>query len=128
MCVAIEKEQVIAGFINRNKDGIDFTLDDINDYILSLWNAGCGPIRLNFKSQDMKNYLDQCDGVCLRVTPSGYKIDKSFLSAKMSPEESAFLHNDENLARSFDLFCKLQVDIRTPRHLLDAMGFRFIYA
>lgn len=128
MCVAVDKEQVVAGFVNRNKDHLEFTLEDVNAYILSLWNAGCGPIRLNFKNQELKNYLDQCDGVCLRIRKDGYMIDKSLLSTKMSEREKVLLHNDEELAKSFDLFCRLQVDIRTPRHLLDAMGFRFLYA
>lgn len=128
MSVAVDKEQVVAGFVNRNKDHLEFTLEDVNAYILSLWNAGCGPIRLNFTQQELKNYLDQCDGVCLRIRKDGYTIDKSLLSTKMSEREKVFLHNDEELAKSFDLFCRLQVDIRTPRHLLDAMGFRFLYA
>lgn len=128
MCVAIDKEQVVAGFINQNKDGLDFTLHDIYDYISSLWNAGCGPIRLNFKRQELQNYLESCNGVCLRITPQGYKIDKSLLSEEMTPEEKEFLNNNKDLAKSFDLFCRLQVDLRTPKHLLDAMGFRFIYA
>ena len=127
MCVAIDKEQVVAGFINQNKDGFDFTLHDIYDYISSLWNAGCGPIRLNFKRQELQNYLESCNGICLRITPQGYKIDKSLLSEEMTPKEKEFLNNNKDLAKSFDLFCRLQVDLRTPRHLLDAMGFRFIY-
>ena len=128
MSVAVDKEQVVAGFINRNKDHLEFTLEDVNAYILSLWNAGCGPIRLNFTSQELKNYLDKCDGVCLRIRKNGqYTIDKSLLSTKMSEKEKIFLRNDKELAKSFDLFCRLQVDIRTPRYLLDAMGFRFIY-
>ena len=128
MCVAVEKEQVVAGFVNRNNDGLEFTLLDIDDYILSLWNAGCGPIRLNFKRQELLNYLNQCDGVCLQITPCGYRIDKSLLSAEMTPEESEFLNDDEELAKSFDLFCRLQVDLRTPSSLLDAMGYRFLHS
>ena len=127
MCYAIEKEQAVAGYINRNADGMEFTLYDVYDYISSLWNAGCGPIRLNFKNNELRNYLDLCDGICLKITPKGYRIDKSLLSTEMSQEERVFLHNNEELARSFDLFCRLQVDIRTPRHILNAMGFRFIY-
>lgn len=129
MCVALNKEQVVAGFINRNEDGMCFTLQDIYDYTSSLWNAGCGPIRLNFKRQEMKNYLDMCNNICLRRTPQGYTIYKGDLrSTFTSPEEKEFLHDDEELAKSFDLFCRLQVDFRTPRNLLDAMGFRFIHA
>lgn len=143
MCVAVEKEQVVAGFINRNKDGLDFTMRNINDYVLSLWNAGCGPIRVNFTDQEMRDYLDRCDGVCLRITPEGYKIDKSLLSSEMSEEEKKFFQDsedldsedldsenlgDKELAKSLDLFCRLQVDLRTPDSLLDAMGYRFIYA
>ena len=55
MSVAVDKEQVVAGFVNRNNDKLEFTLDDVYSYILSLWNAGCGPVRLNFTRQEMKN-------------------------------------------------------------------------
>lgn len=128
MCVAVEKEQVVAGFINRHNDQLVFTVGDVEEYILSLWNAGCGPVRLNFTQQELKNYLDRCEGICLNVMPQGYQINKSYLSEEMSLEESKFLKNDKELAKSFDLFCRLQVDVRTPRNLLDAMGFRFVYA
>ena len=128
MCLAVDKEQVVAGFVNRNPDGREFTIDTIYNYISSLWNAGCGPIRLNFTRQEMFNYLNRCNGVCLWITPHGYRIDKTLLSDKMTEEERKFLHNDKELAKSFDLFCRLQVDFRTPGRLLDAMGFRFIYA
>lgn len=127
MCVAVDREQVVAGFVNRNKDGLEFTLDDVYHYIKSLWNAGCGPVRLNFTRYQMECYLKLCEGVCLRITPNGYRIDKSLLSDQMTDEEREFLHNSKELAKSFDLFCRLQVDLRTPRPLLDAMGFRFIY-
>lgn len=128
MCVSIEKEQVVAGFINRNKNGMFFTLDDVDAYILSLWNAGCGPIRLNFKRQELYNYLFQCNNICLRINTNGFIIDKSFLSSSMTEEEKDLFHGNEELAKSFDLFCKLHVDIRTPHHLLDAMGYHYIYS
>ena len=128
MCVAVDKEQVVAGFINTHKDGMKFNIDDINRYILSLWNCGCGPVRLNFVREELLYYLDLCEGVCLRKTADGYIIDKSFLSDEMTEKEKKFFYNDKDLAKSFDLFCRLQVDIRTPRFLLDAMGYRFIYA
>ena len=127
MCVAVEKEQVVAGFINRNKDGLEFTLHDIDDYILSLWNAGCGPIRLNFTQQELKDFLDSCRGICLSSTHSGYVIDKSGMNFIMTPEERKYLNNDPKRAQSFALFCKLRVDVKTPDYLLDAMGFRFMY-
>lgn len=128
MCVALEKEQAVAGYINRHEDGRPFTIDDVNEYVLSLWNAGCGPIRLNYTQQELRGYLDCCDGVCLFNTPQGYVIDKSGLHINMTEEERQFLHGDTELAISFALFCKLQVDMRTPESLLDAMGFRFMYA
>ena len=128
MSFAIDKEQAVAGFINRNSDGMEFMLDDVYDYVTSLWNAGCGPIRFNFKRNELINYLKSCENICLRITPKGYKIDKSFLSNDMTQEEKEFLHDNEELAKSFDLFCKLQVDIKTPSRILDAMGYRFIYA
>lgn len=127
-CVAIEANIPVAGFINTNPDGTEFTVDDVYDYILSLWNAGHGPIRLNFVRQDVERLLDKCKGVCLSPISAGYKIDKSLLDDSMTAEESEFLHGDKELAKSFHLFCTLQVDMRTPDGLLDAMGFRFMYA
>ena len=128
VCVAIEKEHVVAGYVNQHSDGLEFTIQQVNEYIMSLWNAGCGPIRLNFTQQELVDYLDSCRGICLSITQPGYVIDKSGLSFVMTPEERSFLHNDTRLAQSFALFCKLQVDLKTPDRLLDAMGFRFIYA
>ncbi len=128
VCVAIEKEQAVAGYINRHGDGVAFTVDDVNKYVLSLWNAGCGPIRLNYTQQELRDYLDCCEGVCLLNTPQGYVIDKSGLHIDMTEEEREFLYDNVELATSFALFCKLQVDMRTPEGLLDAMGFRFMYA
>lgn len=128
MAYALEKEQVVAGFINTHKAGIEFTLNDINEYIRSLWNAGVGPIILNFTQKELKAYLDTCDKICLDKTISGYRINKNYLNPNMSQKERELLHNNEALAKSFDLFCKLRVDLRTPELLLDAMGFHYIYA
>lgn len=127
MCIAIEKEQVVAGFVNQNSDGTEFTIDQVNDYIMSLWNAGCGPIRLNFTQQELRDFLESCRGICLSSTHPGYVIDKSNLSSDMTEQERKALRNDKKLADSFALFCKLRVDLRTPDRLLDFMGFRFMY-
>lgn len=127
MCVAIDKEQVVAGYVNQNPDGLKFTVQDIYEYIMSLWNAGCGPVRLNFTQQELMDYLDSCRGICLSIAKPGYVIDKSLLNFEMTPEERVFLRNDVRLARSFSLFCKLQVDLKTPDRLLDYMGFGFMY-
>lgn len=127
MCVAVETEQVVAGYVNRNRNGTEFNLDDIENYIGTLWNAGCGPIRLNFTRDEMSRFLDACDGICLRKTVTGWQIDKELLSDEMSPKERELMHGDKELAKSFDLFCRLQVDFRTPYRLLDAMGYRFLY-
>ena len=128
MAYALEKEQAIAGFINTHEAGIEFTLNDINEYIRSLWNAGVGLIILNFTQKELKAYLDTCDKICLDKTINGYRINKNYLNPNMTREERELLHNNEALARSFDLFCKLRVDLRTPELLLDAMGFHYIYA
>lgn len=128
MCVAVEKEQVVAGYVNQHDDGFLFTLDDLNEYILSLWNAGCGPIRLNFTQQELQGYLNRCDGICLSNTVDGYVVNKAHLNIDLTQEEAALLHDDEGLAKSYALFCALQVDLRTPDRLLDAMGFQFMYA
>lgn len=128
MSVAIDTEQVIAGFVNINEDGIEFSVEDIYNYITSLWNAGCGPLRINFKKDELINYINRCNGICLRkIGFQCWRIDKLLLSDQMSPEEREFLNDNKELAKSFDLFCRLQVDIRTPKYLLDAMGFKFLY-
>lgn len=123
---SVNVEQVVAGFVNRNKDGVEFTINDVHNYILSLWNS-CGLVRLNFTKSQCIEYLNKCDGVCLRIIRTGWRIDKSLLSDKMSPKERKLLNNDKELAKSWDLFCRLQVDIGTDRYLLDAMGYRFLY-
>ena len=129
MSVAVDKEQVIAGFININEDGLEFSVEDIYDYITSLWNAGCGPVRIKKKKNELINYINRCNGICLRkIGFQCWRIDKSLLSDQMSPEEREFLNDNKELAKSFDLFCRLQVDLRTPNYLLDAMGFKFVYA
>lgn len=127
MCVAIEKEQAVAGFVNTNADGTEFTIDQVNDYIKSLWNAGCGPIRLNFTQRELRAYLESCRGLCLSSTYPGYVIDKSGLGLDLTKKELDALGNDKNKAQSFAMFCKLRVDPKTPDQLLDAMGFRFMY-
>ena len=127
MSIAVEAEQVVAGFINTTPDKTNFTLEDIYDYIGVLWNAGCGPVRLNFTRNEMIHFLDSCDGICLRKTSNGWCIDKSLLSDAISENEKNFLRNNKELAKSFDLFCRLQVDFRTPYRLLDAMGYQFLY-
>lgn len=127
MAYAIDKNTVIAGFVNTHKDRTEFDLNDIYNYIISLWNAGVGPIRLNFTKAEMKYYLEACVGVCLQRTLDHYYIDKSLLNDKMSKKEANLLNNNKELAKSFDLWCRLQVDLRTPRMLLDAMGYKFLY-
>lgn len=128
MAVAVEVEQVVAGFINTRDDCVKFTLEDVNDYIMSLWNAGCGPIRLNFTQSELYNYLEACRGTCLHKTWPGFKIDKSLLDVgTLTDQEKDFLDNDLRKERAFILFCKLHVSLNTPDRLLDAMGFRFMY-
>lgn len=131
MAVAIDKNLVVAGFINTSEDKLEFTLEDVIGYILiRLWNAGAGPVRWNFTEYQLARYLDNCDGVCLRcVGTNKYIVDKSLLNPNFnSPREAELMNNAPELAKAFDLFCRLQVDTRTDRYLLDAMGYRWIYA
>ena len=58
-CVALEKEQAVAGFINMHKDGLEFTTEDVYEYITSLWHAGCGHVRLNFRKHELINYINR---------------------------------------------------------------------
>ena len=129
MCIAVEKEEVVAGFINNREDGLVFSVDDVYEYIRSLWNAGCGPVVLNFKRIELIYFLDDCDGVCLRKAAGidRWQIDKSLLNHEMTPDEYDFCYGDKELAKKFDLFCKLQIDPCLCGNMLDALGFRFIH-
>jgi len=126
MAAAVDVELVVCGYINTHKDGTTFDIEDVYNYIGRLWNAGCGPIRLNFTRDQMYRYLDKCEGICLDKTYNGYRINKSYLSDAMTTEEAKLFHNSKELAKSFDLWCRLQVDLRTPSRLLDAMGYHFL--
>lgn len=127
MAYCLDKEQAVAGYVNTHKDGFVFNIHDVNEYVRSLWNAGCGPIRLNYTQQELSEYLNRCCGVCLRLHPNGYIIDKTPLQIDPTDAEYQFFHGDHDLTVGFALFCKLQVDMRTPDYLLDAMGFRFMH-
>ena len=129
MAVAVDVELVVAGFINTHPDKKQFVISDVQSFIQGLWNAGCGPIRLNFTEDQLKQFLDDCDNVCLHITPYGWEIDKDLLESDILEKDTGnLLRGDEKLAKSFDLFCKLRVDFRTPNQLLDATGFRFIFS
>lgn len=137
--VLVDKELVVAGFINTNKDGKEFNLHNIYQFMGSMVNAGCGLVRGNFEEYELIEYLDKCRGICLdEGTPWGeWRINKRLLNDKCTEEEKKFFEDgiygelDEKrlkeMARSFDLFCKLQVDLRTDDKLLDFCGYRWIY-
>lgn len=129
MSVALDVEQAVAGFVNTRPDGTEFDLPQVNEYIMSLWNAGCGPVRLNFTQAQLDEFLKSCCKICLAVKGSHprYVIEKSRLDFTPTKEESRALGNDPEKIRSFALFCKLHVSLRTPDRLLEAMGFRFMY-
>ena len=128
MSVALEVEQAVAGFVNTSPDGRQFTIEDVNAYIMSLWNAGCGPVRLNFTQPELHSFLDKCCDICLVKTATGYKVEKSKIDiGRLTQQEWEVLGGDERRARSFVLFCDLRVDLKTPDLLLDAMGFRFMH-
>ena len=128
MSVALEVEQAVAGFVNTSPDGRQFAIDDVNKYIMSLWNAGCGPVRLNFTQPELHSFLDKCCDICLVKTATGYKVEKSKIDiGRLTQQEWEVLGGDERRARSFVLFCDLRVDLKTPDLLLDAMGFRFMH-
>lgn len=128
MSVALEVEQAVAGFVNTSPDGRQFAIEDVNVYIMSLWNAGCGPVRLNFTQPELHSFLDKCCDICLVKTATGYKVEKSKIDIeRLTQREREALGGDEKRARSFVLFCDLRVDLKTPDRLLDAMGFRFMY-
>lgn len=128
MSVALEVEQAVAGFVNTSPDGRQFAIEDVNTYIMSLWNAGCGPVRLNFTQPEFHSFLDKCCDICLVKTATGYKVEKSKIDiGRLTQQEWEVLGGDERRARSFVLFCDLRVDLKTPDLLLDAMGFRFMH-
>ena len=126
MCFAVDKEHIVAGYINVNKDGKHFDVDSVMEYVHTLWNSGCGPVRLNFSRDELLEFLDSCNGIGMRGNYGKYVIDKSTLHSGMTEEEQDLFYGKEETAKSFDLFCRLQVNWRTPECVLDAMGFDFL--
>lgn len=49
MCVALEREQAVAGYINTHPDSHEFTIEDVNEYIMS-HRAAPGDRRWDFPS------------------------------------------------------------------------------
>lgn len=123
MCVAVEKELVMAGFLNQQADKDVFTVDDIMEYVRMLWNAGCGPIRLNFSRQELADFLLNCSLV-KNAEDFSYTINPDGLH--ITNEEIAS-HGNKGNAISYKIFDSLNAQRNVPYELLDQMGYRFLY-
>lgn len=123
MCVAIDKELVVVGFLNQQAGNESFTIDDVMEYVRMLWNAGCGPIRLNFSRQELVDFLAVCSPL-INMSADSYQMDHSAIT--ISSDDISQYGNEYN-AWSYKLFTILCARRNTPNHLLDAMGYRFLH-
>ena len=135
MSICVEKEQVVCDFLNHREHGATFTLKELIDHTDSMWNAGCGPIRLNFTEEEMRGFLVLCEGKFLeKAGKDKWTIDKSKLATMLTEEEKEYhgiknaLHKleEKTIAQRIDLFCQLGVDIQTNKYLLEHMGCEFL--
>lgn len=122
MCVAVDKELIVAGFLNQQADNASFTIDDIMEYVRMLWNAGCGPIRLNFSRQDLADFLARCYPI-VTTLPDSYQMNSDAIEVSSDDIDTYGKYN----AKSFSLFDKLNARRNTPDSLLDAMGYYFLH-
>ncbi len=130
MCVAIDKELVVIGYINNHledNDNVSFDLDDIYAYIVTLWDVGCGPIRVNFTKSDMEDYLEQCvrSHILEKTGDDGRYVFRNH----MTPRRAEFLeHYRNNLcAERYDIFCSFGGQLSARAELLKSMGYGFLY-
>lgn len=125
MSYAIEANTVLAGFINSNQNGTNFTINDIYNYITELWNAGIGPIRLNFTEHQLKSVLENNSW----IIKNGYSYTikkKDIIEKELTERERRLLKYNKKLYQSYMILCDLQFDIGVPSRLLDFMNFNFL--
>lgn len=124
MCVALDKELAVAGYLNTRPIEESFTVENIMHYVDSLWNAGCGPIRLNFTVPELQRFLESSSPV-IQKKGDAFHLNTDSLQVDGFVREA--LKNDRYIL-SFALFSKLKAIINVPRILLDEMGYGFFFA
>lgn len=126
MAIAVEKELVVAGFINKHPDGHVFSLKDVDNFRRLLWNAGCGALRLNFTQQEMDDFLSNCSPIILKIG-NKFVIKKDSLKAS---ERNIKVCGSEENAKSYDLLIRMGVVPKADEELwllYDFMGYRFLH-
>ena len=123
MCVALDKELLVAGFINhRNDDPKQFKIDDVLSFIGVLWNSGCGPIRPNFTVNELKDYLASCAPIICESNGS-YSINFHAVNPNHDIKKA---FKDTDNAKKIELLNCLHANINIPRTLLCAIGYGFL--
>lgn len=123
MCVAVDKELIVAGFVSRRLERIDFSVDDVMDYSHTLWNAGCGPIRLNFTESELEDYLESC-GPVIEKDGNHFVFSPDYLAVD---REIADYVGEQN-AKRFSLLDSLDARVNNVSYfLLSTMGYQFIF-
>lgn len=122
MCVALDKGIVVAGYVKKYSNR-SFSPEDIIQYTRSLWNAGCGPVILNFTKQDLDSFLSSLDPIIQR---RGDKYQANIEKIDVEEDLLRYFKNHEN-ARYFKLFCILNARFNTPKPIINAMGYDFLY-
>ncbi len=123
MCVGLDKELLVAGYVNQMADNESFTINDMMEYMGELWNAGCGPISPNFTRQELWDYLHSCKSL-IQECNGHFTIDRSSLNPNGAVKK-IFESNEKN-AISYELLLRLHASINIPKQLLNAIGYGFM--
>lgn len=124
MCLALDKEHLVAGFINRTKDQERFRLEDVMGFINVLWNIGCGPVSPNFTQQELQDFLTtKCEFVITEDSDGSFYIDRSSLYPR---EKALQCFDNMEQAKRVELLLRLNARINIPHQLLSAIGYGFM--
>lgn len=124
MCVALDKELLIAGYLNSKDLKSSFTVDDLIEYMRSLWNAGCGPVCPNFTKWELDSFLSSSK--LFDKKDNSYVLNREQLSSV--PYAYRLNQISEENRWKFILFCELEAKWNVPRNLLNATGYSFLFA
>lgn len=128
MCIALEKEIAVAGLLNRkirsattSRDNLYISAEDVFAFSKSLWDAGCGPIVLNFDRSDLIVLFNKHVSIFEKDHQDRYKIrlGEICLVGMLSSEAK------ENLALRF--FKLLGAQLSYPKELYEFMSLGFIF-
>lgn len=124
MALALDKEHLVVGFINRTKDQEQFSLEDVLNFINVLWNIGCGPVVPNFSKEELRDYLDtSCSFILKKSVDDNYYIDRSSIRPR---SEVCLAFSDAEQAMRVELLLRLNGRINVSNKLLSVLGYGFL--